>query len=789
MTRFSLISTNTDSENGLKGIAFDPSYATNGFVYVYYTDDVTLKNRISRFTVSADPDVADPNSERVLVDDIVTGIYRNGGALHFGPDGKLYISVGDASYAPNAQLFTNLNGKIVRINKDGSIPADNPFVGQAGARTEIWALGLRNPFTFAFDPGSSRMYINDVGQVTWEELNSGQSGANFGWPHCEGVCADPRYVNPIYTYNHDAGPGKSITGAAFYRGSMFPADYGGDYFFGDYVGNYIRRFDVATQQVTDFAVDASNPVDLDVGPDGALYYLSVEAKQVHRIAYGEAPPPPPDPDGNLVANAGFEMTSGWPSPWFLNVRSPAAATVTRVTDSVRAGTSAARVNVSAANLDWYVQLNQGGISLDPSREHTLNFAARAATPRSIRVTLHRNSAPYPVYVERTFELTTNWATYSFDFIPPATASQTLLSVNLGSIAGQVWLDEFTLTPGDNVADLPVPVIDLPAAGTTYRAGDQINFSGRASDPQQGNLSPSALLWEVVFHHDTHTHPFVEPFSGTSSGSFVIPDTGETSANTWYRIHLTAADSQGHTSEVTRDVRPRTATVTLATQPAALGLTLDGSPMTTPRTFTGVVGFKRDVGAPLTQTIGGVTYRFVSWSDGGAATHTIVTPASTATYTATYVADTTLVNAGFEQIGSGWLNPWAFKVRAPAAATVARDTTTKQAGSASGRINITTASQDWHVQLLQPNVPLVAGQPHTLSFWARSSNAARVLRVGFQRNSAPYPLYFERSFPIGMAWARYSVTFTPGSSDSRSLFSVNLGANTGQVWLDSFALAR
>ena len=193
------------------------------------------------------------------------------------------------------------------------------------------------------------MHINDVGQVTWEELNVGSSGANFGWPTCEGMCADPRFVNPIYTYNHDAGPGKSITGAAFYRGAMFPADYHGDYFFGDYVGNYIKRYDVATGQVTDFAIDAPNPVDLDVGPDGALYYLSVESKQVHRIAYGEAPPPPPDPEDNLVANGGFETAAGWPSPWFLNVRSPAAATLARVTDSVRSGTSAARVNVSTAN--------------------------------------------------------------------------------------------------------------------------------------------------------------------------------------------------------------------------------------------------------------------------------------------------------------------------------------------------------------------------------------------------------------------------------------------------------
>ena len=144
---------------------------------------------------------------------------------------------------------------------------------------------------------------------------------------------------------------------------------------------------------------------------------------------------------------------------------------------------------------------------------------------------------------------------------------------------------------------------------------------------------------MLFHHDTHTHPFLDPVSGISSGSFTIPDTGETSSNTWYRIHLRATDFDGNTTEVTRDITPLKAQVTLDTVPSGLSLTLDGQPITTPYTFTGVVNFKREIGAPSPQTLAGSTYVFDHWSDGGAATHTYVTPSLAATVVATFVKTT------------------------------------------------------------------------------------------------------------------------------------------------------
>ncbi|HYI21058.1 MAG TPA: carbohydrate binding domain-containing protein, partial [Candidatus Limnocylindrales bacterium] len=138
-------------------------------------------------------------------------------------------------------------------------------------------------------------------------------------------------------------------------------------------------------------------------------------------------------------------------------------------------------------------------------------------------------------------------------------------------------------------------------------------------------------------------------------------------------------------------------------------------------------------------------------------------------------------------GSAWLAPWLFSVRSPATGSIARDTTAAS-GTTSANISIARASFDWHVQLNQPNVALTAGTPHTLSFWARGSSA-RSIRAAFQRNSAPHPIYVERTVAITTTWTRYQVTFTPTTSDPRALLNFNVGANTGLVWIDGVSLTR
>jgi hypothetical protein len=204
-----------------------------------------------------------------------------------------------------------------------------------------------------------------------------------------------------------------------------------------------------------------------------------------------------------------------------------------------------------------------------------------------------------------------------------------------NFAGSVTSNEATLTvtTGGNTA--PTPTITQPPQGTRYSGGDTVVYAGTGSDPEDGQLPASAFTWQVDFHHDTHIHPFIPATTGATGGSFVIPTTGETSANVWYRILLTVVDSQGAATTTFRDVLPRTVLVTLATQPSGLQLTLDGQPMTAPMAFTGVVGIVRTIGAPSPQGSKSATYTFAAWSDGGQATHTIATPPSATTYTATY----------------------------------------------------------------------------------------------------------------------------------------------------------
>src|SRR5574342_96264 len=234
-TPFLSVSVNSSGERGLLGIAFDPNFATNGYVYVYYTTSTTpIHNRVSRFTADpANPDVALAGSEFQILnlETLSSATNHNGGAIHFGKDGKLYIAVGENANTSNSQSLSTRLGKMLRINSDGTIPSDNPFFNTVGAKQEIWALGLRNPFTFAFspNPASTLMYINDDGQDSWEEINSGISGANYGWPLCEGLCPNhPEFEDPSYTYGHN-GAGKAIAGGAFYEANQFPPEYKGSY--------------------------------------------------------------------------------------------------------------------------------------------------------------------------------------------------------------------------------------------------------------------------------------------------------------------------------------------------------------------------------------------------------------------------------------------------------------------------------------------------------------------------------------------------------------------------------
>ncbi len=283
---------NSAGERGLLGVTFAPDFAQNQWIYVYYTVGASpIHNRVSRFALSGD--VANVASEAVLldIDPLSDATNHNGGAIHFGPDGKLYIAVGENANPVNAQTLTNRSGKLLRINRDGSIPADNPFFSAAtGPNRAIWALGLRNPYTFAFQPGGKRLFINDVGKNAWEEINDGYAGVNYGWPNSEGLGATNGARNPLLAYPHGGGSdqGFAVTGGAFYNPAQpnFPAQYVGGYFYADFANNWVRFMDVRGGNASSpFATDMGNPVDLKVGPDGAVYALSRASNSVIRIAH------------------------------------------------------------------------------------------------------------------------------------------------------------------------------------------------------------------------------------------------------------------------------------------------------------------------------------------------------------------------------------------------------------------------------------------------------------------------------------------------------------------------
>ena len=289
-TPFLQVTVDSSGERGLLGVTFDPNFASNQRVYIYYTVPGTVAhNRISSFV--ANGDVAVTGSETVLLDlnNLSSANNHNGGAIHFGLDGNLYAGVGENANSANAQTLSNLLGKILRLNADGSIPTNNPFYNSAtGVNRAIWALGLRNPFTFAVQPGTGRIFINDVGENTWEEINAGIAGTNYGWPNCEGACnpPNPSFRDPIFQYSH--AEGCAITGGTFYNpvNTQFPQEYIGHYFFSDLCGGWIRVLDPANpSQAITFASGLINPVDLKVDADGSLYYLDRGASSVYRVQF------------------------------------------------------------------------------------------------------------------------------------------------------------------------------------------------------------------------------------------------------------------------------------------------------------------------------------------------------------------------------------------------------------------------------------------------------------------------------------------------------------------------
>ncbi|HEX5594515.1 MAG TPA: PA14 domain-containing protein [Micromonosporaceae bacterium] len=548
-------------DRGLIGIAFDPDFGvTNHDVYFYYTG-LDLFNYLVRFDASGDVGADGPYT--IFQTRSLSQHLHVGGSVRFGPDGKLYFAVGDNGFSSNAQDLSNPYGKILRINKDGSVPADNPFYGQAGKLGEIWAYGFRNPWRFQFDSATGKLYGGDVGDYTWEEVNHIVKGGNYGWPLKEGLCtADcAGLIDPIYVYNHD-GQSAAVTGGPVYRGAMFPPEYQGRLFFGDYARGFIRTGllddDGNLSDVRDFDSTAGSVVDLKVGGDGALYYLTYYPGALYRVTYSTTSHVP-------IAQASADVTKGVEP---LEVRFSSAGSSDPDGDPL--------------TFRWDFGDGTTSTEADPVKI----YRSRGVFTVRLAVSDGQNETAAPPIVIQVG-------------IPP------------------------TLT------------VSAPQPGLRYHAGDTITYNASAVDAAGFDLNDAAIKTEVRLHHGTHFHPFVGPLTGRV-GSFTIPTTGEASADTWYRIIVTATDANGLFTTRSVDISPVTSHFTLATEPAGLGLMLDGVPVPTPLTVEGVVGFQRELSAPPTAVAAdGTVHHFTGWSNGKAIRHVITTPDTDMTYTATY----------------------------------------------------------------------------------------------------------------------------------------------------------
>jgi glucose/arabinose dehydrogenase/PKD repeat protein len=667
-TLFADLSINVHNQNdrGLLGLALHPDFPTDPSVYVLYTYDAPpgqtapmwndncgavgganggrciVTGRLSRLQAAGN---VMTGTEQVLLHDWCQQYPSHSiGDLHFGADGMLYVSAGDgASYnvvdygqlgspinpcadppggtmtPPTAQGGAlrsqdvrtpadpaGLDGAILRLDPvTGAAAPGNPAITSADLNTRrIVAQGLRNPYRFAMRPGTSEVWIGDVGWNNWEEVNRLTSPTaavtNFGWPCFEGAGRQGGYdganvnlceslytsggqTSPHYAYQHTekvvAGEtcptgGSSVSGIAFYptAGGDYPAAYQGAMFFADYTRDCIWAMrpaasggvPVAANRLT-FAAAAANPVDLAIGPGGDLYYVDA-AGTIRRVRYFAGNQPP-----NAVL-----------------VASPTTGTAPlTVSFDARSSTDPDPADTGLLRYEW---------------DFTDDGTVDARTPT---------------------------ATYTYPPGGPYTARLRVLDT-LDAADTQTVAIQAGNSPPD-------ALIDSPGAGSTFAVGQAITFAGHAIDPEQGTLPASSLRWRLLQYHcytldSCHVHT-VQEWDGVSGASFPAPDHEYPS---YLELVLTATDSGGLSTTSTRRIDPRTVDLTFTSNPAGLQVAVGSTVQTTPFTRTVIQGSENTVSGVTPQTAAGTAYTFAAWSDGGAQTHVVVAPTTAQTYTATFV---------------------------------------------------------------------------------------------------------------------------------------------------------
>jgi glucose/arabinose dehydrogenase/PKD repeat protein len=575
----------------------------------------------------------------------------------------------------------------------------NPLAASPDANARrILAYGLRNPFRMNVRPGTNNeLWVGDVGWNSWEEVNfvtdtSDGTLRNFGWPcyegnarHpsydsanlpiCENLYAAPSVTAPWFVYSHVArlyatdpcaAGSSSIAGIAFNPGGgPYPSTYDGAMFFADYSRNCIwsmLRGDGGTPNMSTvqaFVASAAGPVELQMSPAGELLYPDFNGGRIRRIQYcgvGNACPLAILSASATSGTAPFTVTlsgAGSSDPnagdvlayaWDLdNDQAFDDATSAQTSWTfTQAGTHLVRLRVtdsqSAYDIASLVIHVEPGAANNPPNA-VLNASATSGTA-PLTVTFDGSASSDPDGQAITYAWDLNGDQIYGDATTPQ-ASRTFTQAGSYVVGLRVTdtlgaSDTKTLTINVTAAanTPPVPTITSPGVGTTWKVGDVITFAGTASDAQDGTLPASALSWSLALAHcpsTCHTHP-LQTFSGVAGGSFTAPDHEYPSH---LELTLTARDSGGLTSSTTLRLDPRTVTLTFQTVPGGLKLAVGGTQSTGSFSRTVIVGSRNTISAPSPQLKGKQTYRFQSWSDGGAQSHDIFAPATATLYTARF----------------------------------------------------------------------------------------------------------------------------------------------------------
>jgi glucose/arabinose dehydrogenase len=602
----------TSGERGVQTILAHPKFAENGWLYVYYApyqdqgcslgsdpkvDYSGPSNQLSRFQWQN----GKLTGEKVLLNGPSNAKeIHNGGAMNFGPDGYLYLALGEggSSSPANSQFMWTLHGKMLRITEDGSTPPDNPFASKGVSCkqngrdaslkrncTEIFALGFRNPFRFAMDPNVNRVrfFVNDVGGEKWEEVSEGGAGmklANYGWPSREGPCntgsytsgctPDAKFTDPIHWFAHlnstGGSTGKAIVGGAFVPNGVWPSNYDNTYLFAEFVEGKIFQMTKDTSSACRTCKPPRSAyketlfhkwpriVDIFFGPYSntqALYYITRQGNiNIRRIRF----------TGN-------------------NNRSPVAAI---------SATSALK-----GRAPFTVLLNASK-SKDPDPNDSLSYSWNWGDGSA------RSSA---LKVSHTY---TKNGTYSVE----------MTVTDKAGLKDQAFVTVVVGTP-------PAVSMNSPSAGTTLAVGESFWLNATAKD-STGRLIPnSALVWEMRLHHDTHWHPYLEGTAGNGlrSKAAPAPEDYVAATNSYLEFLLTVTDSQGLQTKISRNVMPRKVYLDFDTKPSNLEvLLLDGTLIKTPARILSWENHLLNVNLLASQN-----FAFQSWSDGEGQSHFIRVP--------------------------------------------------------------------------------------------------------------------------------------------------------------------